>query len=122
MNLIIECLFIGLYTSLFSIISLLKININIILFIIGFLKHFLGYYIGIHNYYCNKYGKKIVINKNIIYDSIYEGIYFILVGKIIIVMLNINNTIIELFIIGFILHLISEYIGLHKYFYTNRCK
>lgn len=120
MNLIIECLLIGLYTSLFSILLFFKININIQLFIIGFLKHYLGYYIGIHDYYCSNKGKTKALKTKIVQDSIYEGICFILLGKTIIIIFK-QNYIMSLFITGFIFNLISEYIYLHKYFYDNRC-
>ena len=90
MNLIIEALFVGFYTSLFGIIPIIG-NIYIYLFIIGFLKHLLGYYIGLHNYYCNN--DKNNINGYIIKDSILEGICFIIIGNIIIKLFNLNNVI-----------------------------
>jgi hypothetical protein len=73
MNLIIEALFIGLYTSLFSIFPI-RYHLYFYLFIIGFFKHYLGYYLGLHNYYCNN--NKNNKNKYIINDSILEGFYF----------------------------------------------
>lgn len=121
MNLIIEALFIGLYTSFLSLLPFRNINIYIYLFIIGFLKHLIGYYIGFHNYYCIINSKKSVLISNIIFkDSIYEGICFIIIGIIIIRLLNLN-LIISLFITGFIFHIIAEYINLHKYFIDYRC-
>lgn len=123
MNLIIEALFIGLYTSFLSLFLLLfsKINIYIYLFIIGFLKHLIGYYIGLHYYYCINNGKKSVLISNIIFkDSIYEGICFIIIGIIVIRLLNLN-LFLSLFITGFIFHIIAEYIYLHKYFIEYRC-
>jgi len=118
MNLIIEALFVGFYTSLFGIIPIIG-NIYIYLFIIGFLKHLLGYYIGLHNYYCNN--DKNNINGYIIKDSILEGICFIIIGNIIIKLFNLNN-VISLFIIGFIFHIIADFINLHKLFKYLRCK
>ena len=71
MNLIIEALFIGLYTSLFSIFP---IGYHLYLFFVGFFKHYLGYYLGFHDFYCNNN----INNKNkyIITDSIFRRILF----------------------------------------------
>jgi hypothetical protein len=55
MNLIIEALFIGFYTSLFSIFHI-------------------GYHLGLHDYYYNN--NKNNKNNYIINDSILEGFYF----------------------------------------------
>ena len=120
MNLIIEALFIGLYTSILSLLPLHKINIYIYLFIIGFLKHFIGYYIGIHNYYCNIYNKSVLISNKIYIYSIYEGIVFIIIGIIVKRLLNLN-LFKTLFITGFLFHIIAEYIYLHKFFIDYRC-
>ena len=117
MNLIIEALFIGFYTSLFGIIPSIG-NIYIYLFIIGFFKHLFGYYIGFHDYYCNN--NKINKNKYIIFDSILEGICFIIIGNLIFKIFNYNK-IISLFIIGFCFHIIAEFIHLHKLFKYYRC-
>jgi len=91
MNLIIEAVFIGLYTSFLSLLLFSKFNIYIYLFIIGFLKHLLGYYIGFHNYYCKNNGKNSVLISNIIFkDSIYEGLCFIIIGIIVIRLFKLN--------------------------------
>lgn len=121
MNLIIEAILIGIYTSCLSLLLNFKINIYLYLFIIGFVKHFLGYYLGIHNYYCIKNGKKkAILNYLIFKDSIYEGICFIFIGIIIIRLFNLN-IFISLFISGFLFHIIAEYIKLHKIFINYRC-
>jgi len=121
MNLIIEAVFIGLYTSILSLLLFSRINIYIYLFIIGFLKHLIGYYIGFHNYYCKNNGKNSVLISNIIFkDSIYEGICFIIIGIIVIRLFKLN-LFLSLFITGFLFHIIAEYIHLHKYFIDYRC-
>jgi hypothetical protein len=58
MNLIIEALFVGFYTSIFELIPMIG-NVYIYLFIIG-----------LHNYYCNN--DKNNINDHIIKESILE--------------------------------------------------
>ena len=117
MNLIIEALFIGLYTSFFSIFPI-GYHLYFYLFIIGFFKHYLGYYLGLHDYYCNN--NKNNKNNYIINDSILEGFYFIIIGNIIFKLFNYNK-IISLFIIGFLMHIISDLINLHKFFKYYRC-
>lgn len=121
MNLFIEALLIGIYTSFLSLLLNININVYIYLFIIGFFKHLIGYYIGLHNYYCFTNHKKSVLISNIIFkDSIYEGLCFIIIGIIIIRLFNFN-LFISLFITGFLFHIIAEYIKLHKYFIDYRC-
>ena len=117
MNLIIEALFIGFYTSLFSIFPI-GYHLYFYLFIIGFFKHYLGYYLGLHDYYCNN--NKNNKNKYIINDSSLEGFYFIIIGNLIFKLFNYNK-IISLFIIGFLMHIISAFINLHKFFKFYRC-
>lgn len=117
MNLIIEAVFIGLYTSLFSILPVGN-HIYIYLFIIGFFKHYLGYYLGLHNFYCNN--NKNNKNNYIINDSILEGISFIFLGNLIFKLFNYNK-IISLFFIGFSFHIIAEFINLHNFFKYYRC-
>ena len=113
--LIFECIFVGLYTFILGFIFNFRINIPI-LFIIGFLKHFFGYYLGFHDYICNPL---IAIKTHLIYDSILEGILFIITGLLL--NLIIKNKYIFYFIIGFILHLLFELLGLHKIFKKIRC-
>lgn len=124
----IEAIFIGLYTFILSSLLNLIVNFNIQLFLTGFIKHLSGYYIGLHYYYCNNnnfYNNNFYNNKYsykndyLLSQSIYEGILFILIGNI----LNyyISNQKFIYFGIGFLLHIISEKIGYHKYFINNYC-
>jgi len=131
---LVEALFVGLYTSLlYYLISFVKLNFFILIFIIGFLKHFFGYLIGLHYYYCN-YGEKCIDIHNIhnnndnyksnpkklIEDSIYEGLFFIFFGSIL--KLIIYNKLLLFFILGFSIHILSEFIGIHAYFCIKKCK
>jgi hypothetical protein len=113
MNLLQESFCIGIYSII--IFWILKPGIKntfILLFATGFVKHFLGWVSGIHAYYC-KYSKKnegkSVIN--IIIESIGEGFLFLFIGSLLggISYLNI-------FIIGFCLHILFDMTGLHKQF------
>jgi hypothetical protein len=107
-NLFGEALLVGIYSFfIFYIFSPLPI------FWIGFLKHFLGYFLGLHYIYCIQHGKKnIFITKYFIFECILEGFIFSILFYIFM----------NPFITGFIFHLLSEYIGIHKLFIKYRCE
>lgn len=136
---IIEALFVGFYTNLlYFLFSFLNIDINIyiLLFIIGFIKHLFGYFLWLHYYYCN-YGEKCLNIRNdnndkndnkdfyisnkkpLIIDSIFEGLFFIYFGSIL--KLQIKSKYILFFILGFLIHILSELLGIHRYFCINKC-
>lgn len=147
MKLLIETIFIGLYTQciyfllciLFVQLPIHSIDIKIQFFIVGFLKHFLGYYTGIQSYYCNNYNNKNgnnIINsyykyalpKNLMVFSLLEGFVFVFIASLLLYFFQIirverkyNNNYIILFLVGATLHLLAEITGVHKYFYTNYC-
>ena len=134
MNYIIEAILVGFYSVLIYIfINLLNLkNFFIVLFSCGFIKHFLAYIIGLHALYC-KYGSACVSkatniseetdfikNKyNIIITSIGEGLLYLLVGSILHIICY--NKYVIMFFIGFMLHIIFEILGMHKYFCINYC-
>jgi len=122
-----ESIIIGFY-SLF--ISLVIINIfksqNILLctFIIGFIKHFIGGISGLHKIYCSQYlnvkCNKYHINiKNLVLESILEGILFVIL-RIILTKLK-SNEYTKFFMIGLLLHIIFEIMGIHKIFCKKIC-
>ncbi len=133
MNYIIEAFLVGLYTCIiyFVVSSFIK-NLYSLLLVVGFLKHLLGYYLDIHTWYCNN-GKEClnVLNPDYTYtakstylirDSIYDSIIFLILGSILSSKLtNINNYVL-FFIIGVLLHIISEYLLVHKYFCETSCE
>ncbi len=129
-NLIFEAIFIGffclfIYKSIEILISF-PINIYLELFIIGFLKHFIGYLIGIQGLYCNLLKDSNDLNKYeiksnyIIYECIMEGLIFIYFGYLL-KFIKIDNKLIYYFILGFILHIFSDYFGIHKLFFIYNC-
>jgi hypothetical protein len=150
MKLLIETIFIGLYTQCIYFLlcilfvqlpihfKLIKVNLKTQIFIVGFLKHFLGYYTGIQSYYCNHYNNKNghnIINshkyalpKNLVVFSLLEGFAFVLIASLLLYFFQLirverkyNNIYVILFLVGAILHLLAEITGIHKYFYTNYC-
>ena len=121
MNLLIEQLIVGLFTSLiYLLLFFMKFNY---LFLVGFFKHLLGYYVGLQDVYCNKHkpGSTAKITfLELLFESILEGLLFVFFGFILI-KFNVNQNIIP-FILGFTIHIISEFIGIHYIFIENRCK
>jgi hypothetical protein len=134
MNYIFEAIFVGIYSViLFLIISQFIKNNYFILFIVGFAKHLLGGYLNIHNFYCN-YGYSCYLHNDckngICYDnkkylflrSIFEGILYLIVGLFLIELPISLKNIYLYFLIGFILHLFSEWLNIHKYFCKTYCE
>jgi hypothetical protein len=137
MHYIIESIFVALYCfSVAFLLSPILHNYTFLLFFTGFFKHFFGYILGIHAYYCNHgYScNKIknmqllnipLLNKNsnklfqLIGESIIEGIIFVVFGKIINIF--IRYKLLSIFIIGFILHILAEIVGIHSFFCSHRC-
>jgi hypothetical protein len=129
MNYNIESLLVGIYTCIiYLLFSPFIKNFYLLLLVVGFFKHFLGSSIGLHTWYCNNGETCLnVLNQDqtyiantlyIIRDSIYESIVFLFLGFI----LSYKLTNIYLFfVIGIILHILSEKLGIHKYFCRNSC-
>jgi hypothetical protein len=66
-----------------------------------------------------KNSKSHVSVRDLIVESILEGGVFIILGLLLKVF--IENRWILMFLLGFLLHVIAEYVGVHKYFCKNRC-
>lgn len=123
-KLLTECLFVGAYTCVIYLLvsCIVSSGFALLLFITGFLKHFLGHYLKIQDYYCSsclKNSKSQVSVKDLFIESILEGGVFIIVGLLLGVF--IKNRWMLMFLLGFLLHIIAEFAGLHKYFCKNRC-
>jgi hypothetical protein len=122
--LIIEAFFVGIYVFLLfiSIRSIIKFNLFIELFIIGFIKHFLSYYIGFQSIYCKiKLNSNYhVISSNIIIECLFEGLAFVYFGYLLRYLIKPNNLIYP-FLLGFIIHIIAEYYGIHILFLISNC-
>ena len=131
---IFESIIVGIYScSVALILSYLFIRKFLyLLFWTGFMKHFLGYLLGIQTYYCN-YGyacnavkekdkKKEAYNNTfrLIFECIIEGIAYIVIGTIVNTLITHKK--LAIFFTGFILHILSEILGIHTYFCDNNCK
>ena len=129
-QLFFECIAVGTYCLfLFSLLQYFNLELKNTLFLLGFSKHFIGYFLGFHSVYC-QYGancqlnrtpymkiihyEKIVKNITIIGKSIIEGFVFLFIGWILF-QNGIKNNYINVFFIGFFLHILSDIIGFHTY-------
>ena len=129
MNYIIESVFVGCYTvCIYLIISSFLKNLYIVLLVCGFIKHFVGSYIGLWSWYCNngEACKKVLKgiyksnNKCLIQDSINESIIFLLIGTLL--SFIIKNNICLYLLLGAILHILGEKMGIHKTFCEKNCE
>lgn len=129
--LLYEAVFVGTYCLAIYVLLLSILSIDIYFwFILGFIKHFLSYHIGIHTYYCKNgnacVNKDTGVKNNIIadkkylfVDSILEGFLFVILGYYIVPLFG--NNYIGVFTVGYYIHIVMEYINVHKYFCNNRC-
>jgi hypothetical protein len=143
MNSILEAFFVGLYSAKIALVLYLfdlKKNIYLFFFLTGFLKHFLGYYLGLQSYYCNKGNACIRVLENgkqeeerksyktkhmesfpMILESILEGWAYVSLG-VLLSKVFAKREIISCFLIGFVLHVLFEIMGLHETFCKMRCE
>jgi hypothetical protein len=131
MHYIIEALIVGLYTvCIFIMVNIFITDMYLQLFITGFIKHLLGYYSGIHDWYCNngyacinKNHIKLSTDSNIIRNSIFEGIIFLIIGNLLLYIIGKLrfNIVYIIFTIGVILHLAFELFNIHKFYCINYC-
>lgn len=130
MNYIIESIFVGIYTGLiYLLFSPFIKNFYSLLLVCGFCKHFLGSSFGLWTWYCNNGEACLKVlsqdqyyEANTLYlirESVYEGLIFLLVGLTL--SFIIPKGIYMFLIIGIILHIVSEHIGIHKSFCRKTC-
>ena len=115
LHVLYEAIVVGIYLDiLFRIVNIIFTKTSIFsLFFTGFLKHFLGYYLYLHTLFCKFRGKNTAFRtKRFLLDCVIEGCIFTIFYLII------KNA----FITGFLMHILSEYIGLHKLFIKHSCQ
>lgn len=103
---------------------------NLFLFVLGFVKHVFGYLLGIQNFYCiygyscrnvnvkKRTPKQVVYTEKMV-ESLLEGFAFVITGALVFYFLT-SNKIYGIFITGFVLHIVAEITGVHKY-YCETC-
>jgi len=126
MHYVLEAIIVGIYSLT---IYLILINIYkpikeipfiILLFILGILKHLFGYILGLQTAYCKIYkSPSAMATWPSFYDNFIEGIYFIILGMFLSII--IKKKYIIIFLIGFLLHILFENLGLHEYYLNKKC-
>lgn len=123
MIIIAEAFIIGIISLfLYLLLNLIVDNLIIQLFLLGFFKHYLSYFMGLQSFYC-----KFKLNNNhyqskpndIIFESILEGLIFVYLGLLLTKI--INNKFILIFVLGFIIHIIADFYGVHEIFLKYNC-
>jgi len=125
-QLFFEAVFVGLLSVvIFVFINYLPFNLIYKLFLVGFIKHYFGYLSGIQSYYCNLYlsknrnDKYEVESNSILLESLFEGIIYIYIGLLLSKIFT--NCYLISFTLGFCLHIISDFYGIHTFFLKNNC-
>jgi hypothetical protein len=129
MYLILESFFIGIYSCLlYLLIEPFIPDFTTLLLVCGFIKHLLGAII--RTWYCNNgYACSKILDKtvhyvsyipNIVGESILEAFAFLLVGTILSKIMK-SKTIYLFFVMGIVLHIFSEIVGLHTYVCKTSC-
>ena len=130
MNYIIESLLVGIYTCfIYLLFSPFIKNFYLLLLVCGFFKHFLGSSFGLWTWYCNngEACSKVLSQDQyyeanttyLIRESIYEAFIFLVTGTVL--SFIIPKSLYLFLIMGIILHIISEHIGIHKKFCKTTC-
>ena len=120
-TLLTESVFVGLYSLvIYAGLRIVPIRTPeyVVMFILGILKHAVGYFIGLHTYYC-KCSRNTKMIMPTAFENVWEGVLFVgmsgLLGFI-------QNLYIRVFWIGVLLHVISDWLGIHKWFCRTHCK
>jgi len=121
-QLLLEAVFIGFFNIIIYYPLSFINNLVIELFMVGFMKHLISYLMGIQDYYCKTYIDNNYQSKplNIIFECLLEGLFFIYIGLLLSKL--IDNRYLLLFLLGFFIHIISEFYGIHKLFLIYNCK
>ena len=121
-NLLLETLFIGIYSLvLYSILAfVIKKPLVYVLFILGVMKHALGYFSGLQTFYCQAYnGPEQTAVLPTGSDVFLEGLLYIIVGGGFFQVTK--NPYIISFLTGSTIHLGFEFTGFHDVFLRTRC-
>jgi len=132
MHYTLESLFVGIYLVVwFQIAFLLTRQFYVACFIAGFCKHFFGYWLKIQDYYCEKgfackknHQHHISVAKfsadKLVMESIVEGFVVLALAYFACLFLEWNNGAL-FFLIGATMHILAEWMGIHKHFCQFQC-
>lgn len=122
---LVEAFLVGIYCSLLYLgLQWIK-PFFLLLFLLGIVKHVLSYYSGLQSLYCN-YGHackdpfpREAYHTQLLYESMLEGAVFVLGGLL---LYKIQTKIWIVFLLGFLLHVSAEVVGLHERFCEKNCR
>ena len=122
-QILLESIFVGIYSMLLSIIILENFNHPLVfnIFIIGFLKHFISGIVGLQQYYCSMYN--ICDNFDLDYlilESIGEGFLFLMTYFILSKFVG-QRGYTTFFMIGILLHITFQQLNVHSLFCKTHC-
>jgi hypothetical protein len=129
MYLILEAIWVGVFCVVLYVgIQRIK-SFLLLLFMLGFLKHTFGYLSGLESLYCN-YGqacleagnslRKEAYTDYILMESVIEGLVFVALGTLLYSILK--NKVGVIFLLGFLLHMMAEWSGIHTTFCQENCR
>ena len=124
LQILLESLFVGIYSMLLSIIVLQLFNFPLVfnIFIIGFLKHYISGIVGLHHYYCSMYNICDKFDSDyLILESIGEGFLFLITYFILSKLVG-HRGYTTFFMIGILLHITFEQLNGHSLFCKIHCK
>jgi hypothetical protein len=124
----LEAVIVGIYCIVIYLPFVFIGNIYLRFLLFGFFKHAFGYFY-IHDYFCNYRNKKYKTHDHsyLIFESILEGIYFMVLGGLLFSFIYrdkkppLLSSLPIIFTLGFMTHLLAEWTGIHKLF-LNKCK
>ena len=134
MHYLLESVVVGVYTSfMYGAIAIIRkpsvADWPLVLMAVGFCKHFFGSYLHLHTMYCN-HGNACVFTlspeyqyrsnaEHLLRDSVLEAFLFVAVGLTLSGI--VKNPYILFFVVGTLLHIGAELIGVHKHFCETSC-
>ena len=131
MNVLFESLLVGIYACFIYLLFFPFVkNFYLLLLVCGFCKHLFSFFFDITTWYCNNGEACVSVlsqdqsyeanSDNIIFESFIEALLFVLLGSI---LTNwVRNELLMIFLIGVILHITFESIGIHRLFCKTKCE
>jgi hypothetical protein len=123
LQILLESVFVGIYSMLLSIIVLQLFNFPLVfnIFIIGFLKHYISGIIGLQHYYCSMYNNCDKFDLDyLILESIIEGFLFLMTYFILSKFVG-QRGYTTFFMIGILLHITFQQLNVHSLFCKTHC-
>jgi hypothetical protein len=86
--------------------------------VVGLIHHYMGYWLGLQQLFCEQRTGLIHLDPPPLYEVILEGVAFVVFGNLL--SWGIHSRGVLFFVLGCVLHLLSEAVGIHRSF-LKRC-